>query len=92
MGYVQVPGAELQELQAMHTSESTGEAGLVADATIDLRPDGPTLTLTPLGDGPLLMSADDGRTTHFLRSSCVFTAADGRSGLGWVEWNHNQGG
>jgi hypothetical protein len=91
MGYVQAPGAELQELDAMHTSETTAESGLVAEGVLDLHSADLALTVTPLGDGPLLMAADDGRTTHFLRSSCVFEAADGRRGLGWVEWNHNQG-
>jgi hypothetical protein len=90
MGYVQTPGAELEELDAMHTSETTGDAGLVEVGVIDLQSAGLELTVTPLGDGPLLMAADDGRTTHFLRSSCRFATADGRTGLGWVEWNHNQ--
>jgi aminoglycoside phosphotransferase (APT) family kinase protein len=91
MGYVQAPGAALEELGAMRTSESTDASGLVVDATIDLESAGLQLMITPIGDGPLLMTADDGRTTRFLRSSCAFEAADGRRGLGWVEWNHNQG-
>ena len=91
VGYLQVPGAELEELTSLSTSETVAGSGLVTEGVIDLRSAGLQFTVTPIGDGPLLMVADDGRTTRFLRSCCTFTAADGRRGLGWVEWNHNQG-
>ena len=91
MGYLQAPGAELQELDAMHTSETTADSGMVTAGLLDLQSAGLQVTVTALGHGPLLMTADDGRTTRFLRSSCTFETPDGRRGLGWVEWNHNQG-
>ena len=40
--------------------------------------------------GPILLEAPDGRVTHFVRAMCRVTAADGRTGSGWVEWNRNQ--
>jgi hypothetical protein len=32
----------------------------------------------------------DGRVTHFQRAMAAFTTADGRRGVGWIEWNINQ--
>ena len=37
--------------------------------------------------GPLLLTAPDGRISRFPRAAARFDAADGRSGLGWIEWN-----
>jgi hypothetical protein len=91
VGYVQVPGADLEEVSSLVTSETTANSGLVTAASIELPSAGLKLTVTPIADGPLLMVADDGRTTSFLRSCCTFTADDGRRGLGWAEWNHNHG-
>ena len=91
VGYVQVPGAELEEVSSLVTSETAADSGLVTEACIDVASAGLELAVTPVADGPLMMVADDGRVTRFLRSCCRFTAGDGRSGLGWVEWNHNQG-
>jgi hypothetical protein len=30
------------------------------------------------------------RDSHFQRAMATFTAADGRSGVGWIEWNINR--
>jgi hypothetical protein len=49
------------------------------------------LTLAgPRGFGPLRLEAPDGRVTHFQRAMADFRTADGRSGVGWIEWNINQ--
>jgi hypothetical protein len=36
------------------------------------------------------LTAPDGRVSHFPRAWAVVTTDDGRSGVGWVEWNRNQ--
>jgi len=46
--------------------------------------------VTPRGFGPLRLEAPDGRVTHFQRAMADFRTADGRSGVGWIEWNINQ--
>ena len=67
--------------------------GLVSRATIATGPDPELeLTLEPLAYGPVLLVAPDGRVSHFVRAMCRIEAADGRRGLGWVEWNRNQKG
>jgi hypothetical protein len=42
---------------------------------------------TPLAVGGVVMEAPDGRVGRLSRAMCRFTAADGRSGVGWTEWN-----
>jgi hypothetical protein len=38
----------------------------------------------------VLLTAPDGRISHFPRAWAIITTDDGRSGVGWVEWNRNQ--
>ena len=42
---------------------------------------------SPLAFGPVVLEAPDGRISRFPRAVARFVAADGRSGLGWIEWN-----
>ncbi len=88
MGYIQPADGRVLELATATSSETTAVSGLVTEAQLTL----PELQLAvrPLAHGPLILDADDGRRTFFVRSLCRFTTPDGRSGLGWAEWNHNQ--
>jgi hypothetical protein len=38
----------------------------------------------------LRMAAPDGRVAFFPRAMATFHCADGRDGVGWIEWNINQ--
>jgi hypothetical protein len=83
-GYVQRDG-ELTPAGGGAVSEDLGEHGLPTRASVehnDL-----ALSVEPLGFGPILLTSPDGRVGRFPRASARFTAADGRSGLGWIEWN-----
>ena len=64
--------------------------GLVERARIGLSPAGIELDVEPIAFGPLRLQAPDGRLSLFPRAMCRVRAADGRAGLGWVEWNLNQ--
>ncbi len=64
--------------------------GLIASATLAMDPGGVDLTVEPLGFGALYLEAPDGRVSHFPRAMVRLTDADGRRGLGWMEWNRNQ--
>jgi hypothetical protein len=46
--------------------------------------------MEPVAFSPVLLEADDGRVSRFPRAWCRFTAADGRQGHGWTEWNQPQ--
>jgi hypothetical protein len=44
----------------------------------------------PLYFSPVLLTDPDGRVSRFPRGLVRYTAADGRAGLGWIEWNQPQ--
>jgi len=45
------------------------------------------LEVEPLAFSPVLLVHPDGREARFPRAMARFTAADGRTGGGWIEWN-----
>jgi hypothetical protein len=90
VGYVQSAGGELLELDRVAASERLGADGLITAARLTLEPPGLDVEVEPLAFGPLRLLARDGRVSHFPRAMCRMRCADGRTGLGWVEWNLNQ--
>jgi hypothetical protein len=55
-----------------------------------VEPGGITATVDVHGHGPLRLVAQDGRVSQFPRVWATVTTADGRTGVGWLEWNRNQ--
>jgi hypothetical protein len=90
VGYVQSPGGELLELDSVSASEHIGADGLIKAAVLQIDPPGLELEVQPLAFAPLRLIAPDGRVSHFPRAMCRLHGADGRGGLGWLEWNRNQ--
>jgi hypothetical protein len=43
-----------------------------------------------VGHAPVRLEARDGRVSHFPRAWATVTTRDGRTGVGWLEWNRNQ--
>ena len=41
------------------------------------------------GHAPVLLRSSDGRVSRFPRAWVTVTTGDGRTGVGWVEWNRN---
>jgi hypothetical protein len=91
IGYVQDGRGALEELQSVRAVEDVGPDGLVRSAHLDLQPVGLALDVEPLAFGPLRLDAPDGRSTSFPRAMCRLRSHDGRTGLGWLEWNLVQG-
>ncbi len=89
MGYLQSDGA-FTDLRTAVVEEDVAPDGMVPTARLRLSPPDLDLTISALAHGPLLLVADDGRVAHFPRSLYRVEAADGRSGLAWVEFNRNQ--
>ena len=87
VGYSQPPQGGVVELDALSASEQVGEDGLITSARINYGE--LAVEVTPLAFGPLRLEAPDGRLTLFPRAMCELRAADGRTGVGWVEWNRN---
>ena len=90
IGYVQPAGGELEELNRVAASEKLAADGLIEHAAMRLGLPELEVQIEPLAFGPLRLLAPDGRVSHFPRAMCRLRCADGRSGVGWVEWNLNQ--
>jgi hypothetical protein len=88
VGYVQQPGQPLAEVQAVTARETFGDNGLPQGTTLDVGD--LTATIEIRGHAPVLLTAPDGRVSHFPRAWAAITTDDGRTGVGWVEWNRNQ--
>jgi len=86
VGYVQREG-EISELESVNATETIAEDGLVRAARIELGPDQLQIDVEPVGFGALRLVAPDGRVSLFPRAMCRVHCLDGRSGVGWVEWN-----
>ncbi len=90
IGYVQSAASGVSELDRVDATETLSANGLIEHARIALQPAGVELEVEPIAFGPLRLEAPDGRLSLFPRAMCRLRAADGRAGLGWVEWNVNQ--
>jgi hypothetical protein len=87
-GYVQAPGGALEQIARCDAAESLGPHGfpVTASAVVGQL----DLAIEPVAFSPVLLTAPDGRTSRFPRALCRFTASDGRTGVGWTEWNQPQ--
>ncbi|MDT5177369.1 MAG: hypothetical protein QOJ95_1567 [Mycobacterium sp.] len=88
-GYVQ-RGGEVVELQTVVATETFGDDELPLGTTLELTPSDTTATIEVRGHAPVLLTSNDGRVSRFPRAWAAVTTADGRTGVGWVEWNRNQ--
>lgn len=91
VGYVQRDG-EFAEIESVTATEVVAENGLITSARIESGPDPLVVDVEPLAFGAILLTAPDGRVSHFPRAMCRVRTDDGRTGMGWVEWNRNQRG
>lgn len=82
-GYVQRDGG-FDATNSVHASETVDNEGFATSGQVtigDLE-----LAIDPIAFAPALL-AFDGRVSRFPRALCAFSAVDGRTGLGWTEWN-----
>ena len=56
-----------------------------------LNPGGITADVDVCGQAPVRLPAEDGRVSQFPRVWATIRTADGRGGVGWLEWNRNLG-
>jgi hypothetical protein len=90
VGYVQQPGEPLVELQAVAARETFADNGLPLATELCVNPGNLTASIDICGHAPVLLTSPDGRISHFPRAWATITTADGRTGVGWLEWNRNQ--
>lgn len=75
-------------MQVVTAQETFGDNDLPQTTT--LRYDDVTATIDIRGHAPVLLTAADGRLSHFPRAWASVTTEDGRTGVGWIEWNRNR--
>src|SRR6201999_979128 len=90
VGYIQDRGETVTELQTIAPVQTFDAVGLPVGATLAMEPGGIMATVDVRGHAPLRLVARDGRVSQFPRVWATVTTADGRTGVGWLEWNRNQ--
>ena len=88
IGYVQPPDGPLVELQVVTAREAFGDNDL--PRTTSIRFGDLTAAVDIKGHAPVLLTAATAGCSHFPRAWATVTTDDGRTGVGWVEWNRNQ--
>lgn len=89
IGYCQDSEGTVTELQTVESRESFGANGLPLNTTLTLEPGEITADVEVRGHAPVRLRAADGRVSQFPRAWATISTADGRGGVGWVEWNRN---
>ncbi len=89
VGYVQDRDGKVSELDMVNSREAFGDNGLPLSATLSLDPGEITGKIEVHGHAPVSLTATDGRVSQFPRAWVSISTADGRSGVGWMEWNRN---
>jgi len=92
LGYVQHPAGPVVTIDALDVTEELGAEGMPSSARAHIEPGGLDLVIDPVAYAPLVLTADDGRVSRFPRGQVRFTAGDGRTGTGWIEWNQPESG
>ncbi len=78
-------------MESLTVTEELGPEGFPRHARAVVEPGGLDLEIEPVAFGPVLLTAPDGRISRFPRAWARFSARDGRSGTGWIEWNQPDG-
>jgi hypothetical protein len=87
-GFVAPPGGGPAQIDRFEVADESGREGLPAASRLqvgDL-----SLAVEPRSFAPVRLDAPDGRVSHLARALSRFTAPDGRTGWGWMEWNQPQ--
>jgi hypothetical protein len=84
-GYVQPPGGTPQAVGTVARGQELGREGFPDSGWVHL--DDLELAIEPVAFSPVLLTGPEGRTSRFPRALCRYRAGDGRTGVGWTEWN-----
>ncbi|MHC9294790.1 phosphotransferase [Mycobacterium sp. LTG2003] len=91
VGYSQRAGEPLVELEKVTAQHTLGEDDLPVTTTLSLQPGDIEATVDIQGHAPVLLTSPDGKVSQFPRAWATVRTADGRTGVGWLEWNRNLG-
>ena len=82
------PGGGVEQIDVCTAEEELGEHGFPTTARVECGP--LDMAIEPRYFSPVHLVDDDGTVTRharFPRALCRFETTDGRSGVGWTEWN-----
>lgn len=88
IGYTQRDG-DLVELQSVTAQHTLGDDDLPVTTTLILQPGDIEATVDIQGHAPLKLTSAEGKVSQFPRAWATVRTADGRTGVGWLEWNRN---
>ncbi|MGE2731282.1 phosphotransferase [Mycolicibacterium vaccae] len=91
VGYLQSENTPLVELQKV-TPQSSFDGELPVRMQLSCTPGDFAASFEVRAHAPVLLTSADGRVSRFPRAWGTVTTADGRTGVGWVEWNRSQAG
>lgn len=89
-GYLQRPGEPVVETTAVTARATFADSGLPLTTTLSMQPGDLDVTVAVRGHAPVRLESPEGRVSLFPRAWATVTTADGRRGVGWLEWNRNQ--
>lgn len=84
-GYVQAPGGTPEAVARVAGGQDLGREGLPDRGWVRL--DDLELAIEPLHFSPVLLTGPEGQTSRLPRALCRYRVGDGRTGVGWTEWN-----
>jgi hypothetical protein len=90
VGYIQSPTIPIAELGSVEVTEQMGSDGLPKAAIIkyeSILAEKIVLHVRPRGQAPVRLDGPDGKLAYFPRVWAEVEEQDGRTGVGWVEWN-----
>ncbi len=94
--YVQAPGGRPHATNVRRRTQALGGAGLPDRGELVLADpsggDDLALEISPVAFAPVLLVGPDGQRSRFPRALCRYSVGDGRTGVGWTEWNQPQPG
>ena len=90
VGYIQPPDRPVIETTSVTADAVLADNGLPVTTTLTMQPGPLIATIEVRGNAPVRLDAPDGRVSYFPRAWAAVETADGRRGVGWLEWNRNQ--
>ncbi|MEZ0351634.1 phosphotransferase [Mycobacterium sp. pR1184] len=89
IGYIQDADRNVTELHTVTNPRAFADNGLPLKMTLSLDPGGLSGDVDIQGHAPVLLTGPDGQVSQFARAWVSIDTADGRTGVGWMEWNRN---
>jgi hypothetical protein len=89
IGYIQDPDRNVTELHTVRNPRDFGPNGLPRPMTLSLDPGEVSGKVDVRGHAPVVLTGPEGQLSEFARAWVSIETKDGRTGVGWMEWNRN---